>query len=511
MKRLPLPKHLIGKLERRVVFVIAGLLTLLWLLGEKATSESIGNSSDAMPFPLTGGWAFVALVLIIISLNALFIAAETAIELLTNLHVKHASDERMTLRLQKLLDRQQKYVAACSIGSQAARLALVFAALLMAQDVARLLFVGPEGPALAPELLERASRSGDPILLDQVKAILAQSSTVSYSQVLLAAVLIAIPLGVVNLILGELVPKSYASMHVSGVGSRLYGFVRGTSLIFSVPSGLVVAVANLLTARFGGRATFSMADAAEEQIKNLVEEAQESGEIEGDERELLHSVFEFTDTVVREVMTPRVDLEGMPVESEPSEVARVIQSSGHSRIPLFEETDDQIVGIIHAKDLLLAMVDGKQIDLRQLMRPALYVPENMNLHEAMTEMRLHRAQMAIVQDEFGGTAGIVTIEDIVEELVGDIVDEYDTEEPALVKTEEGYLVDGKTHVDDVNEAMSTSFASDEFDTIGGFVFGLFGKQPKEGESITSNEHTFTVAETDGRRILRLAICPIEKD
>jgi putative hemolysin len=463
-----------GRFERSAAVAVAGMVAILWFAGEQASTVPVAQASGGLRLPVSGGGAFVLLVFGIIALNALFVASETALDLLTNLHVKHAAGEKLTLRLQALLDRQPKYVAAASIGSQAARLGLIFAGLLMAQDLAQLLFVVPEP---------------------------------SFGQILAAAALISIPVGVVNLILGELVPKSFATMHVSGVANRLYGFIRGTSLIFSIPAALVVAVANLVTVRFGGRASFTMADAAEEQIKSLVEEAQESGEIEVDEKELLHSVFEFTDTVVREVMTPRVDLEGMPVTSDPAEIARVIQASGHSRIPLFEETDDQIVGIIHAKDLLLAMVEGKVIDLRELMRPALFVPENMNLHEALTEMRLHRAQMAVVQDEFGGTAGIVTTEDIVEELVGDIIDEYDEEEPALVRTAEGYLVDGKTHVDDINEEIGSHFTSDEFDTIGGFVFGLFGKQPKEGESIASGDYLFTVAETDGRRILKLAITP----
>jgi putative hemolysin len=294
---------------------------------------------------------------------------------------------------------------------------------------------------------------------------------------------------------------------VVSVGSRLYGFIRVTSLIFSIPATLVVALANVLAARFGGRASFAMVNQAEEQIKSLVETAQETGEIEVDEKELLHSVFEFTDTVVREVMTPRVDLEAVAATSAPTEVAKLIESSGHSRIPIFEETDDQIIGVIHAKDLLLSMVEGRHVSLRSLMRQPLFIPENMNLQEALTEMRLNRSQMAVVQDEFGGTAGIVTIEDIVEELVGDIIDEYDVEEPAVVKTEHGFIFDGKTHVDDVNEELGSAFQSEEFDTIGGFVFGLFGRQPKEGETITNDGFVFHVVETDGRRILRLQIEP----
>ncbi|MFM7743886.1 MAG: rod shape-determining protein, partial [Verrucomicrobiota bacterium] len=175
---------------------------------------------------------------------------------------------------------------------------------------------------------------------------------------------------------------------------------------------IVTGVASLVAARFGGRATFTITNQTEEEIKTLVESGEESGEIEMEERNLLHSVFEFTDTVAREVMTPRVDLDAMPVTSAPAAVAEVIKESGHSRIPLYEETDDQIVGIVHAKDLYMALLNGHEPNLRELMRQPLFVPENKDLHELLSEMRAARSQMAVVQDEFGGTAGLVTIEEI---------------------------------------------------------------------------------------------------
>jgi putative hemolysin len=287
----------------------------------------------------------------------------------------------------------------------------------------------------------------------------------------------------------------------------LYRFITAISVLFSVPAGLVTSLRHYFVSRFGPRAIEDGANLAEEEIKTLAETAHETGEIEGDERELLHSVFEFTDTVAREVMTPRVDLDAMPVRSDPTEVVKLIQESGHSRIPLYEDTDDQIVGIIHAKDLFGAMLNGKAPNLRSLMRPALFVPENKSLHELLAEMRQNRSQMAIVQDEFGGTAGIVTIEDIVEELVGDIIDEYDVEEPEIVEAAGGWLIDGRTHLDDVNETTGANFESEEFDTIGGFVFGLFGRQPKLGEQVEDDGWRFIVAESDGRRIMRLKLEP----
>ena len=284
--------------------------------------------------------------------------------------------------------------------------------------------------------------------------------------------------------------------------------MRGASVVFAVPSALVTMVANLVTTRFGAQASFAIANQTEEEIKTLVESAQESGEMLVDEKEMLHSVFEFTDTVAREVMTPRVDVDAVSIHTTPEEAVRLIRESGHSRIPIFEETDDQILGIIHAKDLLMALEQSRQVELRALMRPALFVPENKNLHRLLSEMRSNRAQMAVVQDEFGGTAGIVTIEDIVEELVGDIMDEYDVEEEEIASVPGGYIVDGKTHIDDVNDAIGCSLESAVFDTIGGYVFGLFGRQPTPTEHIDSDGYRFTVEDTDGRRIRRLRLAAL---
>jgi putative hemolysin len=320
-----------------------------------------------------------------------------------------------------------------------------------------------------------------------------------------------LPIALLNLMF-ELVPKSYASLSPHRVAIRLYNVIRWTSAILSPLASLLSSVAGLLTARFGGRASFTMVNQAEEEIKNLVETAQETGEIEVEEKELLHSVFEFSDTVAREVMTPRVDLEAMRVTSDPMELVELIKKTGKSRIPLYEETDDQIIGIVHAKDLLMAVLKTDRPSLRKIMRPAIFVPENKSLNELLREMRQSRSEMAIVQDEFGGTSGIVTTEDIVEELVGEIVDEYDVEEPEIVKVDgDCYLVHGKVHVDDVNDTLGSELVSEEFDTIGGYVFGVFGRQPKRDEKIESDGLRFTVVEADGRKIKRLKIekLPVE--
>ncbi|RYG32174.1 HlyC/CorC family transporter, partial [bacterium] len=386
-------------------------------------------------------------------------------------------DEPRRAKLQTLVDGKSKYVAACALGNRFCRVALVFLSFLLAQG-------------FAPGLADRLNWDFD------------------FRAILLGALMVAIPIEVLNLMIGELLPKSYSALYPSKVGSRLFGFIRATGTVLSVFALPVAAMANLVASRFGGRASFETPNQTEEEIKALVDSAEETGEIESEEKELIHSVFEFADTVAREVMTPRVDLDSMPVDTPAVDVARVMRETGHSRIPLFEETDDQIVGILHAKDLLMAMVEDVEVRVRDLMRAPIFVPEGKSLRELLTEMRTSKSQMAVVQDEFGGTSGVVTIEDIVEELVGDIVDEYDEEMPEVVaEGVDAWSVDGKTHLDDLNHEVGATFDSEEFDTIGGYVFGHFGRQPTMGESIEIDGYRFDVIETDGRRILRLIVRP----
>ncbi len=457
-------------------FLVSALAIVLLVVFALAQSPGRGGTPvDGIDVDSAIGWpVFVLILLAVILLNACSVAAETATDLLRPIHAKHFKDRggKGAERIQVLLDGRTGFVAACRLASDLARLVIFLLVLGVAPGLTRKFGYEP-----------------------------------TYPNVLLTAFLCMIPVGLVNLVF-ELVPRSYAVVHPHGTAYRLYPFIRMAAVVLSIPASMATGLANLIAVRFGGKASFVIANQAEEEIKTIAASAEETGEIEVDEREMLHSVFEFTDTVVREVMTPRVDIDALPVNSTPEEVLALIQESGHSRIPLYEQTDDQILGIIHAKDLFMAMLSKKNVSLRSLMRPAIFVPENKNLHELLGEMRIHRSQLVVVQDEFGGTAGIVTIEDIVEELVGDIVDEYDVEEPEIVATPEGWMADGKTHIDDLNEEIGAHFESEEFDTVGGFVFGLFGRQPNLGEEISTNGYKFRVAETDGRRIMKLLVQPL---
>jgi putative hemolysin len=221
---------------------------------------------------------------------------------------------------------------------------------------------------------------------------------------------------------------------------------------------------------------------------------------------MIHSVFDFRDAIVREVMTPRTDMDTVCADEPIAEVVRIVSETGHSRIPVYRETVDQIIGVIHAKDLLKHLQCDDDASLEKIMRQVYVIPENKKLGELLAEFRTSRNQIAIVQDEYGGTSGVVTIEDIVEEIVGEIVDEYDEDEPMWVAADNGeYLIDGRMNLDDVNEVLGADLQSEEFDTIGGLVFGLIGHQPSAGEIVNEDRWQFEVTETDGRRVQKVLI------
>ncbi len=465
----------IERIETGVATTLALAFFALWAMGSRIQEGVEMAMATATPAAGSGGLGLLLTLAALLALTALFSAVETAVDALRPAHVKvqRERDARQAERLQTLLDQRDRVTAALRVAAWTLGIGIALCTFLLA-----------------------------PGLLDWMGQSFGWSN--NHANLLLSAALLLIPVALVHLILSELVAKSYAAVNPIRVAARLHRLALAVSVLFGVPAGGVTTLRRFFVERFGAP-TDGTANLAEEEIKSLAEEGHETGEIEVGERALLHSVFEFTDTVAREVMTPRVDMDAVSVKGDPTEVARVIQESGHSRIPLFEDTDDQIVGIIHAKDLFGALLNGKAPNLKNLMRPALFVPENKSLHELLAEMRQNRSQMAIVQDEFGGTAGVVTIEDIVEELVGDIVDEYDVEEPEIVEAPGGWLVDGKTHLDDLNEAARTQLESEEFDTLGGFVFGLFGRPPKLGESIEAEGYRFTIADSDGRRILRVKV------
>jgi putative hemolysin len=245
-----------------------------------------------------------------------------------------------------------------------------------------------------------------------------------------------------------------------------------------------------------------------QEIRDLVESAQASGVLEESGKELIESIFTFSDTRVHEVMVPRPDILALPVESEAGQVLDTLQESGFSRIPLHEGNIDRIAGILHAQDVLGALSREEwNFTARDLLRPALYLPESKKLDEALASMRAARTHLAIVIDEYGGTAGLLTFEDILEELVGEIADEHDrkAEDPLQIVNEDTALVDALLHTDDLEEQWNLPLPTGEFDTVGGFMIEQLGRALVVGDRVELPNALLVVQTVRGRRPKKILI------
>jgi CBS domain containing-hemolysin-like protein len=244
----------------------------------------------------------------------------------------------------------------------------------------------------------------------------------------------------------------------------------------------------------------------DDELKTWVQQGQTDGALEKEEREMIYSIFQFGDTLAREIMVPRIDIRALAVDTTVDEALVAFVESGHSRIPIFEETVDNIIGLLYAKDLLRHQSNKKQIaDLRTVLRPAYFVPEAKKLDELLTEMQTKRVHMAIVVDEYGGVAGLVTLEDLLEEIIGEIQDEYDQSEelPFQKINDNEYLFKGSIDLDDFNEVMGTELSKDMADTLGGFMYGEVGKVPSGGERVLVDNVELIVENVTGRRIRKV--------
>ncbi len=243
---------------------------------------------------------------------------------------------------------------------------------------------------------------------------------------------------------------------------------------------------------------------AEDEDEALEEPDLDEAALEEEERELISSVLEFTDAIVREIMVPRTDMTTIAGSASSDAAVDLSLAEGFSRIPVSRDGPDDIVGILYARDLLRLMDEGAAAKrVEQLMRPSYFVPETKRISEVLREMQANQVHMAVVVDEFGGTAGLVTIEDIIEELVGEIADEFDEAEELVVPVEDGYLVDARLPVDDLGELFEVKFPDEEWDTVGGLVLALAGRVPKEGEEFEYDGVTLIADRVQGRRIARV--------
>ena len=253
----------------------------------------------------------------------------------------------------------------------------------------------------------------------------------------------------------------------------------------------------------------------EDEIKTLIEVGEEKGTLDSAEREMIHSIFEFGETIAREIMIPRMDMLALEQETPLEEVLDLIREKGHSRIPVYQETADHIVGILFVKDLLPYMQNGHKFPpLRDLVRDAYFVPESKPIDELLKVFQKERTHMAIVVDEYGGTAGLITLEDIIEEIVGDIRDEYDREAPLVKKVNKNtWIVDGKIDIEDFNEILNLNIPCEEdYESLGGFIFQQSGRIPNENDVVDYEGIKLIVEKVHHNRVKKVrVVLPMESE
>lgn len=422
------------------------------------------------------------LVLALILLNAVFAMAEAALLSVRRSRIDQLVEEghRRARLAASLLQEPTRMLSTLQVG---VTLVALFSAGVAAENLVAPFAAWIETVA-APGLLQRHAR-----------------------EVAFAVTIVSVSL--VSLVIGEITPKSIAIRHAERIALLTVYPMRWLQLIATPIVALVTWLSSLLTRPFGVTAEFHPTALGEDELRLLVEQSEEHGVIDSGEKEMIHSIFDFGDTRVREVMTPRLDLAAVPVDTTVAELSRRVQESGHSRLPVYEGDLDHVVGVVHIKDALPAFDRGEGcLSVRTFMKPAYFIPESKQVADLLAELRRDRTKIALVRDEYGTLTGLVTLQDLVEEIVGEIRDEFEPGTPDVLwhnLDERTVLAAGRIGLDEFNDRMGTALSDEAADTLGGYVFGLLGHQPAQGEVVAADGLSFQVEATDGRRILRVRV------
>jgi putative hemolysin len=370
------------------------------------------------------------------------------------------------------------------------------------------------GSRSALHLLEERSRLLATILIGNTIVLLAADSLATWifihQGIPHAAIWSTVLMTVLLLLAGEIVPKTIAVSNAARWAVILAPALERVAWLLTPVNRVFVAITYVIVRPFGIHPSMQGPFITEEDIRTIVNVGAEQKVLEEEEREMIHSVIQFGDTIVREVMTPRPSMICVGVNESPRKALDLVISEGYSKLPVFEDNVDNIIGVVHERELLIALANGtiSSVPLRSLMRPVAMVPENKKVSELLREMKRDKFTLAIVIDEYGGTAGLVTMEDILEEIVGEIRDEHDVgeEEPIRVIGDHEAIVDARVNIEDVNAQLGTHLPHEEFETIGGYTVGRFGRLPREGEEIAAEEGVrLRVERMRNRRILSIRI------
>ena len=418
----------------------------------------------------------ILLIFLLIIVNGFFSAAEISLISLRKSRVRHLvkSGSAAAKKVQKLQEEPERFLGTVQIG--------VTLVGTLASTIGGIIAIERIKPLLAGAPVDFIRKAAEPI------AVVVIVSAITY----------------ITLVIGELVPKSFALRYSERIAFLTAAPLDALSRIFSVILRVLTASNNLVLRSFNIAEPQESPLVSEDEVKYLIREGRKSGVFEPSEEDLIHSVFRFTDTVVKEVMVPRTDIVAVEAGTELNEILRVMNEKGFSRLPVYAETIDNIIGVVYLKDILPLHMEDRPFRLDRVLRKPYIVPPNKNVSVLLREMREKRVHLALVMDEYGGTDGLVTMEDLIEEIVGDIRDE---QEKVLREIDEiaanRYIVDGKTDIGKVNARLNVKLPEDEFETIGGFVLGLFGRLPAEGDQIRYNNLMFTVLRLRKNRIARV--------
>ena len=313
---------------------------------------------------------------------------------------------------------------------------------------------------------------------------------------------IVLVIGSLVVVFGELVPKSLALRFAEPLSLRVAPAMLMCARIFRYPAKILTFGSNLFLMPFKDSTTFSESRMSEEEFKLMLEEGTKTGVIDKTEHDLIASIFEFTDTTAKEVMIPRPDVVAVNIDSPRETIIRIVLEEGYSRMPVYRDSIDNIIGVIYTKDLLGLLEHRNVIIMQDIIRPAFFVPETKKISQLMRELQERKLHLAVVIDEFGGTEGIITMEDIVEEIVGEIHDEYDEEVRDVEQGTDGsFLVNARISIKDLNDRFGVKVPlADEYETIGGFLHKLTGRIPVLNEEILHDNLSFTIVKNSQRRI-----------
>lgn len=333
-----------------------------------------------------------------------------------------------------------------------------------------------------------------------------------------STVITTVVMTVLILIFGEITPKSFATQNSMKVAVKVARPIEILSFIFKPVLVVLTKITNIIIKILGGEVSTNSAFVTEEEIRSLVDVGEEEGILKHQEKEMIQNIFEIDDIQVGEVMIPRIDIVAIDSESTIEEALNMIVDCGHSRIPVFKETIDNIVGILYAKDLLpFSFLKCESDELREktiteLMRPAYYVPETKKANLLLKELQLKQTHIAIVLDEYGGTEGLVTIEDILEEIVGDIFDEYDNEVDLIKKIDEyTYMIQADISLEEMNEQFELNLPEEDFDSLGGYVFNTLGRVPVNGDIVQDERIKIEVISVLNRRVMSIKLTIKDED